>query len=1162
MSEHLVQLSVKGGGRARGPDVCPSHEHDEAATAGAPAERLPGRATARRYWRSLNDLAETPEFLDFVHREFPRAASEWHDPLSRRNFMKLMGASLALAGVYGCERGPEETIVPYVQPPEQAQANRTSYFATAFPFEGYAKGVLVESYQGRPIKIEGNPAHPASLGATDAFTQASILNLYDPDRSQNALEAGQITTWAVFLNQIAARLRDKEQSGGAGVRILTGTVTSPTLADQLHRFLKKYGKARWHQYQPVNRDSAAAGAQQAFGRPVETIYDFSKAQCIVSLDANFLQDEPASLRYARQFINGRRLRKGGGHAGGESAGATTQPASAERVWREVAGKGPVAVEEAPVNPDAPANRLYVVESSPSITGAMADHRLALTPSQVELFAYSLAAAMNVPAANARPPVPPDWSRWIETIAADLRQASQRQGGAALVVAGPTQPPSVHALAHAMNAALGAAGTSVTYTDPVEALPPGMKPGSQFASLRELVADMQRADDDPLAVDTLIIIGGNPAYTAPADIDFAGQLLAFSSRKVSRKVNGKDVTELRNLSVHLAAYYDETSFRCRWHIPHSHFLEAWGDARAFDGTASIIQPLIAPLYNSRSPIELMAALLGESEVSGYEAIRRYWQANRPGGQQAGDFQPFWERSLKAGVIDGTARAQVVVAPQQNLQIAPPAPPAAGSLEVVFRPDPSVWDGEFANNGWLQELPKPLTKITWENAVYMSPRKAQELGVSSTRHDEAPLVQLRYAGRALPSGRFPQDVPVWVVPGHPDGSVTVTLGYGRERAGRVGGIDGETRGFNAYALRTSDAPHGGGGLAIENTGRTGSVACTQDHQVIPDERDDDIVREQTVAQFIGDLHQPADKPEAGAERGHGESENASLYPEYDYSKGRAWGMVVDMNACIGCNACVVACQAENNIPIVGKDQVLVGREMHWLRIDTYYLGDADENPDAIFQPMLCQHCEKAPCEVVCPVGATTHSTEGINEMTYNRCVGTRYCSNNCPYKVRRFNFLQFQDKTTPVLKLMRNPRVTVRDRGVMEKCNYCVQRVNGARIEIEKAAARASDETLQPEERDAAAQVRHDVMRSLQTACQQSCPTEAIVFGDMNYVDPQGRKHWVTRLKDTPANYGVLTELNTQPRTTYLPRLRNPHPGLPAQVHPSPTGRRHPESEATA
>ena len=418
-----------------------------------------------------------------------------------------------------------------------------------------------------------------------------------------------------------------------------------------------------------------------------------------------------------------------------------------------------------------------------------------------------------------------------------------------------------------------------------------------------------------------------------------------------------------------------------------------------------------------------------------------------------------------------------------------------------------------------------------------------------------MNVRYGGRLLPN------VPVWVVPGHPDRSVTLHLGYGRERAGRVGGADGRTIGFNAYKVLTSDRPNSGAGLEIEPTGRTATVACTQDHQAITDDRDHHIIRTHTVAQLIEALSAPPDKSHAVAERGHGESEHASLYREYDYSRGRAWGMVIDTNACIGCNACVVACQAENNIPVVGKDQVERGREMHWIRIDTYHQGTVDE-PDTVFQPMLCQHCENAPCEVVCPVAATTHSSEGINEMTYNRCVGTRYCSNNCPYKVRRFNFFQYQDKTTPVLKLMRNPDVTVRDRGVMEKCTYCVQRVNQARIEIEKATAEAADDKTAPEDRDAALRRRHEAMRQLQTACQQSCPTEAIVFGDINYVDPQGRPHWVTRLKDTALNYGVLTELNTQPRTTYLPRLRNPHPDLPGPAHATPPGRRSPGTEARA
>ena len=1168
MSEQLVQLSVGAkGAKPQAADACgAAHPHDDHSADTAPSARLPGRAGGGEYWRSLNDLARTPEFEAFIHREFPKAASEWHDPVSRRNFLKLMGASIALAGAYGCQRGPEEKIVPYVHPPEQFNHNETLYFATAMPFDGYAKGLLVESYQGRPIKVEGNPNHPASLGASDTFAQASILGLYDPDRSQNVLEGGQISTWAVFLNTIAARLNTKRESGGAGIRILTETVTSPTLADQMRRLLERFPQARWHQYQPINRDGAAAGAVQAFGQPVNSVYDFSKAQCVLSLDSNFLQEEPGSLRYARQFINGRRIRKSEGEKGaaGDHAG--------QRVWREVAPKNVMAVEEAEVDPQAPSNRLYVAESTPTITGAMADNRIPLPPSQVELFAYAVAVALGVPAASGRPRVPPELARWVEVVAADLQQSSKRQPGAAVVVAGRTQPPSVHALAHAMNAALGAAGSSVVYTEPVEALPPQARPGGQLASLEELVADMQRPQGDPQGVDTLIIIGGNPAYTSPANVDFARHLLNFSGQQRRDVVNGRDVNRLRNFTAHLSAYYDETSFRCQWHVPQSHYLEAWGDVRSYDGQASIVQPLIAPLYNSRSAHEMLAALLGEVDVSGYETLRRYWQSQRGGGQGAGattqpatqpagqqqagasnDFQLFWERSLKDGVVEGTALPPVQVSLQQNLQVPPPSSPGAGGFEVVFRPDPSVWDGFYANNGWLQELPKPLTKTTWENAVFVSPNTARELGLLTTKHDAAPLVNVLYRGRRM------FNVPLWIWPGHPDRSVTLHFGYGRDRAGRVGGIDGKRLGFSAYALLTSDAPAFGSGLEIEATGRTGKIACTQDHQHIPDARD--IVRSYAVGEVVGTAVKPADKPHGHAEAGHGEAEHASLYPEYDYSKGRAWGMVIDMNACIGCNACVVACQAENNIPVVGKDEVLKGREMHWIRIDTYYRGETD-NPEAIFQPMICQHCENAPCEVVCPVAATTHSSEGINEMTYNRCVGTRYCSNNCPYKVRRFNFFQYQDKTTPVLKLMRNPDVTVRDRGVMEKCTYCVQRVNNARIEIEKAVAVAADENVAPEDREAARGRRHEVMAKLQTACQQSCPTEAIVFGDLNYVDPKGRKSWVTRLKETPLNYGVLTELNTQPRTTYLPRLRNPNPEMPNQADPMTPGRRPPGSDARA
>ncbi|HZN67084.1 MAG TPA: 4Fe-4S dicluster domain-containing protein, partial [Tepidisphaeraceae bacterium] len=885
------------------------------------------------------------------------------------------------------------------------------------------------------------------------------------------------------------------------------------------------------------------------------IYAFDRAACIVSLDSNFLQDEPGSIRYARQFIDGRRVRVPNGEllraidsdirTKGESA---TAPAGAFR-----------------------ANRLFVAESTPTVTGAMADHRVPLTPSQVDLVARALAVAVGVKAQGLEaPPLPQPLADWVNIAARDLLETSKQHKGATLVVAGPNQPPTVHALAHVMNGQLCAIGVTCAFTQPLENWPNPKEPLDPAASLRDLVEDMRRPDGDPQGVDTLIILGGNPAYDAPVDLDFARQLQAFSSRPGG----GGGVPGaggLRNVTAHLSLYYDETSFYCQWHVPESHYLESWGDVRAYNGAVSVLQPLIAPLYNSRTAIEMLAAMLGQGDVSPLETVRNFWR-----GQNlvpAEQFDLAWDRWLQKGIIDGTAFPALREKPVANLNLAPAAPAAAGGYEVSFRPDPCVWDGRYANNGWLQELPKPLTKVTWDNAVYMSRNTAVALGVLTTKHDEAPTVTLSYSGRTLPDKEFPEELPVWVVPGHPDGSITIHLGYGRKRAGRVGGIDGQTRGFNAYALLTSDAPNFGGGVQINATGRTMQLACTQDHQLIEERRQ--LVRSHTIAQVERDFVRrggASGHAEEGAEQtghsetGHGEGHHASIYPEYDYKHQRAWGMVIDMNACIGCNACVVACQAENNSPVVGKDQVLKGREMHWLRIDTYYRaapGTADPvtNPETVFQPMLCQHCENAPCEVVCPVAATTHSHEGINEMTYNRCVGTRYCSNNCPYKVRRFNFLQYQDKTTPVLKLMRNPDVTVRDRGVMEKCTYCVQRVNQTRIELEKLIAIDADDATPPEQREQNARTRHELMRKLQTACQQSCPTEAIVFGDLHYVEPDGRKSRVARLRDDPLNYGLLTELNTQPRTTYLPRLRNPHPEVgPAEI--SPTGDRPPGSEAKA
>lgn len=991
----------------------------------------------REHWRSLEELAEDDDFLQFLQREFPPLASEWTDAVSRRRFLKLMAASIALAGGQGCARQPHEKIVPYVRMPEQIVPGKPLHFATAMSLGGFATGLLAESHMGRPTKVEGNPDHPASLGATDALAQASVLTLYDPDRSQVITNVGQIRTWDAFLSALTPTLGSLETKQGEGLRVLTETVTSPTLAHQLRDLLERYPAAKWHQYEAVGRDNARAGARLAFGEPLNALYRFDRADAILSLDADFLAWDPGRLRYARDCLARRQ--------------AHGMPAE-----------------------QAEMTRLYVVESTPSITGSVADHCLPLRPSQVEALAGAVAQRLGVavesgPTADL-PNVPNDW---FGAVVDDLQHYRLRdEPGHSLVLAGESQPPLVHALAHAMNDLLGNVGHSVIYTDPVEA-----SPVDQMQSLRDLIRDMEDG-----RVELLVILGGNPVFDAPVDLRFAQ---AVRSAK---------------LRVRLGLYEDETSDLCHWHVPETHYLESWSDTRAYDGTVTIAQPLIAPLYSGKSPHELLGALLGEPGRSAHDLVRDYWM------QQHGSdgFDGFWQTALHDGFIRGTGLPARDVPVRQNFltQERVPSPRRAdarrspaesatageGNLEIVFRPDPTIWDGRFANNGWLQELPKPLTKLTWDNAALLSPATAERLGV-----DNEQVVQLQYRGRTL-------DAPAWIMPGHPDDTVTLHLGYGRSRAGRVG--DGV--GVNAYAIRTADAPWFGTGLEVRGTTDRYPLASTQHHHSMEGRS---LIRHATLAAYQEDPRfAHPDHP----------AEHASMFPEHQYD-GYKWGMAIDLSSCIGCNACVAACQAENNIPIVGKSEVATGREMHWLRIDRYYAGGLD-NPSTYHQPVPCMHCEKAPCEVVCPVAATVHSDEGLNDMIYNRCVGTRYCSNNCPYKVRRFNFLQYADSETPVLKLLRNPDVTVRTRGVMEKCTYCVQRINAARIEAEK-----QDRPIRDGE--------------VVTACQGACPTRAIVFGDLN--DPESR---VKKLKDEPLNYALLEELNTRPRTTYLAALGNPNPAI--------------------
>ncbi|MEK6282347.1 MAG: TAT-variant-translocated molybdopterin oxidoreductase [Acidobacteriota bacterium] len=1045
---------------------------------------------AKKYWRSLEELADAPEFREFVEREYPQQAEQWDDPVERRTFLKLMGASLALAGLSGCVFQPSEKIVPYVKQPEHGTPGKALFFATALTLGGVASPLLARSNEGRPTKLEGNPDHPNSRNAdpadrgssaTDIFSQASILSLYDPDRSQTPLFRDETRPWTTFVGEIRTALDEQRPKQGSGLRFLTETVTSPTLGAQLKAILTEFPQAKWHQYEPANNDNARAAAMMAFGQPVNTIYDFSTADRILSLDADFLAAMPGTLKYARDFAERRRR--------------VTRP-------RDL---GPLKVDDLREPGDA-MNRLYVIETTPSTTGASADHHWAIKPSEMLKAATAIAAHVGVGGISAETS-----TSGLDAIARDLQQ----HRGASIVIAGKETAPSVHALAHAMNGALGNVGKTVFYTDPLEA-----NPVDQRQSLQDLVNDI-----DAGRVDMLVMVGGNPVYNTPVEMSLH-----------------KDRIFKAKLRVHLSPYRDETSELCHWHIPEAHYLEAWSDTRSFDGTVSIVQPLIQPLYQSKSAHELLAVFTPQYDRKPYDIIREFWQGQGAGGrrqaaggrsQEAGtatgapsapqpaaspstDFENTWRKWVHDGFIPNTALAVKTVAVNSGgLAQAvgnTPNPTPNTQFELVFRTDPTIYDGRFANNGWLQELPKPLSKLTWDNAALISPRTAEQLGLKKTIGSKGgdiyvDPIRITNNGRSI-------SAPTWVTPGQPDGVVTIHLGYGRRLAGRVG----NGHGFNAYEIRTAESPWSAAGVQVEKAGSEYLLAVTQLHFNMEDhnfsKEDRDILRSQTLEDYLHDKHE--------ANLTHEPGPHDTLYEPFDYKNqgmGYAWGMAIDLNNCVGCNACTIACQSENNIPIVGKEEVVRSREMHWIRVDTYFKGDDASNPEATnFMPVPCMHCENAPCEPVCPVHATVHSSEGLNDMVYNRCVGTKYCSNNCPYKVRRFNFYLYQDWETPTYQLMRNPDVTVRSRGVMEKCTYCVQRIQGAKIQSELEGRKVRD-------------------GEIVTACQAVCPTEAIVFGDIN--DPNSR---VSKLKADKRDYSLLADLNTRPRTTYLTALKNPNPEI--------------------
>jgi MoCo/4Fe-4S cofactor protein with predicted Tat translocation signal len=1023
---------------------------------------IPENLSGKEYWRSLDELADRPEFRQFVQREFPSRAWEWLNG-NRRNFLKIMGASFALAGLAGCRRWPAETLAPYAHMPANRDPGTPVHYATAMDFGGIGQGLLVTSVDGRPIKVDGNPTHPLNRGGSDIYVQASILGVYDPDRSRSVIlnNNGKFNPagWPDFEAFWQQRYAGISAANGKGLAILSGASSSPSVADMQARLIKGLPEAQWFEYEPISYDNIREGTRLAFGAPQRVVPNLAAAEVIVSLDLDLFVGDPLSVKYARDFADGRRLTDANGKPQKDAM-----------------------------------NRLYVIESTFSMTGSHAEnnrHRMAVAAKDVPAVAALLAAEIQKRSAGidfdipvVKTPPPGFDPEIISAIADDLVAAK----GRSIIVAGASQPSELHAMVALLNGVLGNTGRTVSYyLDPQPDRP------THLAAITNLAAAMKNKQ-----VTTLVILGGNPVYDAPADLDFAGALSNVP------------------LSIHLADNLNETSQLCTWQLPRSHYLENWGDVSSFDGTISIVQPLIEPIFGGRSEIELLALLIQDSVRDGYSIVQR--------AQGISAIEWKWKKALFDGFIEGTAWSTNHIRPngaalsavlQPALDTAAAIQLSPQALEVVFRPDNKVYDGRFANNGWLQELPDPMTRVTWDNPALVNPKTAAALGLNPFDY---PIINIQLGGRSV-------EVAVYVLPGQPENSISLALGYGRSSAGNVG----NGAGFNVYALRSSAGMNAQTGAVATATGKKYQLATTQDHHVIEAvsqkaiaARIPDLIKQATFADFQKD-------PSLGFKKPY----SVNLWTEQTFSSEYQWAMAVDLTTCIGCSACVVACQAENNIPIVGKEQVINGREMHWLRIDRYFRGPDTANPQVVHEPVLCMQCENAPCEAVCPVGATSHSQEGLSMMTYNRCIGTRYCANNCPYKVRRFNFFDYnsgslkdlykpnilRSEMDPLVAMQKNPQVTIRMRGVMEKCSYCVQRIDTAKAAAERENRQIRDGEVAP-------------------ACTVACPTQALVFG--NKADPKSR---VAVLQNQQRCYGILDDmLATKPRTQYLPKVWNPNPAL--------------------
>jgi len=1054
--------------------------------------------TGPTYWRSLDELADSPEFKEWAGREFPEGAGENIGGVTRRDFVKLMSASFVLSGfgLTGCRR-PEEAIVPFSKMPEGYVHGVAKFFATSMPTRRSSVPLLAKSAEGRPVKLEGNSEHPTSSGGTDSYVQASLLNLYDPDRSRQALQNGNAVELDAALAHLDALADKYSRNRGQGLSFLSRESGSPTRRRLQALVKERLPQAKWFEYEPVSFGASSDAASAAYGQSVKPAYHLDRAERIVSLDCDFLGDEEGAFQNIKGFADGRAVEKPGDHM----------------------------------------NRLYSVEGLMTLTGASADHRLRVSTGGVFAVAAGILAeaieqtgfgngntqigalktSLQQIATTANVS-----SEWVAEAVKDL--AAHKEHG--LVLAGYRQPVAVHLLALATNVVLGNVGHTVDY------LPQAQTGAEGIGSLKQAL--------DAGGVDTLVILGGNPAYDAPAELNWA------ASQKKAGEV------------VRLGYYEDETSEGVAWHLPETHFLENWGDGETADGTRVAVQPLIAPLFGGLSDIEVVARLAKESDAKGHALVRATFDSEVPGANDES-----WKQFLHDGFVADSAAKPVALGASQfdwvaaastilNASMAPP--PSRDALEIVFHRDASMDDGAFNNNGWMQEYPDPMTKLTWDNVALVSRKTAEELGVSS-----GDVIGVNLNGQSV-SG------PVWVQPGLADYTVGLALGYGRRKAGRIGGFNGQSVGFDVNPIRTSEGAYIASGATVDKTGNVHKLAATQDHWSMEGRA---IVREANLEQFNKkpDFSHNMDLEAHGGHIAH--DENGVPLPIYEHpydvreslkSDIHQWGMTIDLNRCVGCSACVMACQAENNIPIVGKEQVAMSREMHWMRIDRYFSGGAAakadltglegeddqqkqawiDDPQVVNQPMLCQHCESAPCESVCPVNATVHDHEGLNVMAYNRCVGTRYCSNNCAWKVRRFNFFDYNKRpleslySGPFAKrskdeldlaaMVKNPQVTVRMRGVMEKCTFCVQRIEEAKIQ-QKVAARDTSDVAVPD-------------GTIKTACEQVCPADAIVFG--NTLDPESR---VSKLKNSPRNYAVLGFLDTKPRTTYLAKVRNPNPAMP-------------------